>query len=138
MPEPKRFSARRTGAEAKPFILEYEREVKMDSEGNPLPADADAAEVARTEVMPEEAEFTAVAQASPAAILDFTEKVEPETGARPAAALAQFLKDVLIPEDVARFDELVHDKAVRLDVAALGEVTTWLMELYTKRPTLPR
>ncbi|QOR55354.1 MAG: hypothetical protein SHS37scaffold145_5 [Phage 71_18] len=128
----KTFKTKRRNEQPKEFTLEYQELVTEE-----LPADAPEAAVPRTFLEDRSANFTAVPVAPGGALLDFTEKVEPSTGARPAAAIIQFMRDVLIDADVPRFEELIHSKSAQVDVEVLGDITNWLMEEYAGRPTLP-
>ena len=40
-------------------------------------------------------------------------------------------------DDVARFDDLVHNKRNAVDIGDLGDVVMWLGEMYGNRPTVP-
>lgn len=55
-----------------------------------------------------------------------------------APSVMKFLTGVLIEPDVARFDDLVHDKERLVELEALGEITEWVSEqLFNPRPTQP-
>lgn len=124
MTEPRRFNARPEASEPKAFVLEYTH----------LQRDDDGRIVGREDA---EQSFTCAAVAPPSAILAFTEKVEDRTGRRPASALIGFLGSVLVPEDVARWDELMASQDDEVDVQVLGAITEWLMAEYNGRPTRP-
>lgn len=56
----------------------------------------------------------------------------------PAAAariINVFFETVLTDESWKRFDALISSKDKIVSVEALGEITTWLVEEYTGRPT---
>lgn len=126
------FTTKRRNLEPLQFDIEYQELVTEQ-----LPDDAPEGTVARQFAQDRSASFTAIAVAPGGALLAFTEKVEPETGGRPASAIIQFLEDVLVDEDVARFTELIHSKTSQVDIETLGEVVSWLMEEYGQRPTSP-
>lgn len=124
MTEPRRFNARRENTGPLEFVLEYVHLVRDD----------DGKVVGREDA---EQTFHAVGVASPSAILEFTEKVEPLTGRRPASALLGFLGAVIDSDDLDRWDTLMASKDDEVDVQVLGPITEWLMETYNKRPTPP-
>jgi len=49
--------------------------------------------------------------------------------------IEKFFSSVLLDESYARFEELLHDKDKIVSVETLGEITGWLIEQYTERPT---
>jgi hypothetical protein len=56
----------------------------------------------------------------------------------PAAAaliVNKFFKQVLTDESYTRFDALLTDKQKIVTVETLAEITGWLVEEYTDRPT---
>lgn len=127
----KTFRTTRRNEQPREFTLEYQELIT-----EVLPDDAPAGAVPRTFMEERSATFTAVPVAPGGALLDFSEKVEPTTGGRPAAAIIQFMRDVLIDADVPRFEELIHSKTAQVDVEVLGAITNWLMEEYAARPTV--
>lgn len=54
-----------------------------------------------------------------------------------AAAVIEFMRGVLIEEDVPKFDMMVASKSVVIPMETLLEIMNWLAEVYTDRPTLP-
>jgi hypothetical protein len=54
-----------------------------------------------------------------------------------APSLLNFLKGVLVDEDVDRLNALVHDKRRVVELATLGEVVMWLSQELLGRPTMP-
>lgn len=126
------FVTKRRNLEPLEFTIEYQELVTEE-----LPDDAPEGSVARTFASDRSETFTAIAVAPGGVLLEFTEKVEPETGARPASAIIQFLEDVLVDGDAPRFTALIHSKTSQVDIDTLGEVVSWLMEEYGQRPTSP-
>lgn len=73
-----------------------------------------------------------------AKMLDFVKQADGENGAAAAEALLSFLREVLLEEDWDRFEEMVNDSEVIVEVETLGEITGWLVEQYAERPTKER
>lgn len=128
----KKFTTKRRNLEPLTFDIDYQELVT-----EPVPDDAPEGAVPRVFTLERSESFTAIAVAPGGALLAFTELAEPETGARPARAIVQFLEDVLVDDDVARFTDLIHRKTSQVDIETLGEVVSWLMEEYGQRPTAP-
>lgn len=49
--------------------------------------------------------------------------------------IEKFFGSVLVDESYERFEALLHDKDRIVTVETLGEITGWLIEQYTSRPT---
>jgi hypothetical protein len=49
--------------------------------------------------------------------------------------IEKFFSSVLVDESYERFEALLHDKDRIVTVETLGEITGWLIEQYTSRPT---
>ena len=52
-----------------------------------------------------------------------------------AQTISKFFEYTLVPESYERFDALLHDADKIVTVETLGEITSWLVEEYTARPT---
>lgn len=123
MPRRRTFTATPSVAEPVVFDLEYVR-VGTDDDGE------------RVEKK-ETTTFRCVGEPPGAVLLDLAGSAVDETGARSAAAVLDFFRAVLVDDDVAPFFTLVHDKAVAVPIATLGEIMNWLAEEYGRRPTGP-
>jgi hypothetical protein len=51
------------------------------------------------------------------------------------ALIDKFFAKVLLPESFERFLKLVEDPSKIVTVEKLGEITSWLVEQYSSRPT---
>lgn len=85
--------------------------------------------------------FTCVGLA-PAGVLEdltTTMSVDALTGRRRYSTMAclGFIHQVLIPDDEERFDVLMHDKNRIVGLIEMVEVTAWLSDMLTLRPTGP-
>jgi len=52
-----------------------------------------------------------------------------------ADTVTKLFEYTLLPESYERFDALLHDPDKIVTVDTLGEITGWLVEQYTERPT---
>ena len=52
-----------------------------------------------------------------------------------AKTINDFFKNVLIEESYSRFDSLLTDPDKIVSVDTLGQISAWLVEVYTARPT---
>ena len=69
-------------------------------------------------------------------LLDMVRKSADENNpAASAEVIDEFFSAVLLPESYARFDTLIKDPDKIVTVETLGEITGWLVEQYTNRPT---
>lgn len=81
-------------------------------------------------------EFHCVDQIQGKVLLDLV--AESNNADDPAAAakiINIFFETVLKDDDYKRFNELLESKDKIVSVETLGEITTWLVEEYTGRPT---
>ena len=81
-------------------------------------------------------EFHCVDQIQGKVLLDLV--AESNNADDPAAAariINVFFETVLKDDDYKKFDELLESKDKIVSVETLGEITTWLVEEYTGRPT---
>jgi hypothetical protein len=60
---------------------------------------------------------------------------EGELGSGAAKVINDFFSTVLLDESYERFDTLLQDPEKIVTVETLGEITAWLVEEYTGRPT---
>lgn len=68
-------------------------------------------------------------------LLDLVKKSASEDPTESAGVIDAFFKTVLVAESYARFDALSTDPTRIVTVETLGEITGWLVEQYTSRPT---
>jgi hypothetical protein len=68
-------------------------------------------------------------------LLEFISNADSQDGGRSARALEEFFKDVLPPDDHARFQIMLKDPEIIVNLSDLGEIAAWLIEEYTARPT---
>jgi hypothetical protein len=50
--------------------------------------------------------------------------------------MTEFFQQALLPESYERFNKLLEDPDTIVTVDVLGEVTGWLVEQYSARPTV--
>jgi hypothetical protein len=60
---------------------------------------------------------------------------EGELGSGAAKVITSFFSTVLLDESYERFEALIQDPEKIVTVETLGEITAWLVEEYTGRPT---
>ena len=80
-------------------------------------------------------EFTCVKQLQGKVLLDLVSESGSEDPSKTAAVMTQFFKTVLLDESYERFDTLLNDKEKIVPVETLAEITSWLIEEYSDRPT---
>jgi hypothetical protein len=85
--------------------------------------------------------FTCVGLAPAGALDDLTSaiRIDPVTGNRRYDALScmAFVRQVLVPDDLPRFEELVHDTDRLVGLLDLVHLVAWLSDELTLRPTRP-
>jgi hypothetical protein len=59
-----------------------------------------------------------------------------ESNGMATSLIDKFFAKVLLPESFERFLKLVEDPSKIVTVEKLGEITSWLVEQYSSRPTL--
>lgn len=59
-------------------------------------------------------------------------------GRNAAVTAYRFFETALLPEDYTRFMTLINDDTNIITVNKLSEITSWLIEEYTARPTEPQ
>lgn len=52
-----------------------------------------------------------------------------------AALIESFFKKVMLSESYERFEKLLQDEEKIVTIDTLGEITSWLVEQYSSRPT---
>jgi len=62
---------------------------------------------------------------------------EEDQGVAIAQVLDEFFSMCLLPESFERFNQLLNHPEKIVTVEALGEITAWLIEEYSARPTRP-
>ena len=69
------------------------------------------------------------------ALLDIVSKADAESGADVAKVINHFFEVTLLPESYERFTTLLENPDKIVSVDTLGEITGWLVEEYSSRPT---
>lgn len=82
-------------------------------------------------------EFECRSQIQGATLLRFVEDADSGDGGRAAGAMLDFFKRVLQPESFERFEVLWEDPDRIVPMETMGEIVSFLVEEYTKRPTQP-
>lgn len=100
--------------EAVTFDIEYKKDAKNKSE-----------------------EFTALPNQPGAVILDFISDADSGDGGRAAAALITFIDNALVDEDKERFNSIIRDPAINVDIEVLAAICEHLISEYASRPTEP-
>ena len=80
-------------------------------------------------------EFICVKQLQGKVLLDLVAESGSEDPSKTAAVMTKFFKTVLLDESYERFDALLNDKEKIVPVETLAEITSWLIEEYSDRPT---
>lgn len=79
--------------------------------------------------------FTCVPAIQGSVILEFVANADGDSGGSAAKALYKFFEDCMEPEEYQRFDALLRNPKVIIDMSLIGEIASWLVEEYTNRPT---
>jgi hypothetical protein len=80
-------------------------------------------------------EFHCVTQVQGKLMLDLVAESGSEDPVKSAGIVNKFFKQVLKDESWTRFESLLEDKERIVTVETLAEITAWLVEEYTGRPT---
>ena len=68
-------------------------------------------------------------------LLDIVASSSDTTGTGVANTINQFFEKCLVPESYVRFNALLENPDKIVTVETLGEITAWLVEEYSSRPT---
>jgi hypothetical protein len=68
-------------------------------------------------------------------LLDMVAISNSEDPAQNAALIDSFFGKVVLPESYERFQKLLQDEEKIVTIDTLGEITSWLVEQYSSRPT---
>jgi hypothetical protein len=68
-------------------------------------------------------------------LLDLVARSSGDNPAEAAKTISMFFENVLTEESYKRFDALLGDPEKIVTVETLGEISAWLVETYTDRPT---
>lgn len=79
--------------------------------------------------------FEAVPAIQGSTLLEFVASADGESGGAAATALYKFFEDVMEPDQYQRFQAVLKDPEVIIDMELIGEIAGWLVEEYTSRPT---
>ncbi len=80
-------------------------------------------------------EFTCRPTIQGKTLLDIVANSGSESGADVAKTITNFFEVTLLPESFERFNALLEDPDKIVSVDTLGEITAWLVEEYSSRPT---
>ena len=80
-------------------------------------------------------EFSCVPQVQGKLMLSLVADAGSEDPAKAAQLINKFFKQVLIEESFARFEALLEHPEKIVTVETLAEITAWLVEEYSGRPT---
>lgn len=80
-------------------------------------------------------EFTCVPSLQGKALLGIVSGASAEDGAAAAKSIIDFFEVCLVAESYERFDNLLSDPEKIVSVDTLGDITAWLVEQYSSRPT---
>ena len=79
--------------------------------------------------------FTCYSMIPGSALLEFVSDADSGEGGRASESILRFFKAAMTEEEYARFYALIKrpDRVTPMDV--LAEISTWLVEVYSERPT---
>lgn len=70
-----------------------------------------------------------------ATLLRMVADADSEDSSKVANIITDFFSKTLMPESYERFEALINDPDRIVTVETLGEITSWMVESYTERPT---
>lgn len=79
--------------------------------------------------------FTCYPAIPGATLLEFVELVDSGDESGTPKALLMLINKAIIKDDLDDFNKLIHDPNIAIPVETIGEIATWMVETYTKRPT---
>lgn len=83
-----------------------------------------------------EEEFEAYGQVPGAVLLEFISRSDPENSSETAKAILYYLKESMNAENYKRFDKIIHDPEILIDIETLSEIVGHLIsERSASRPT---
>ncbi len=68
-------------------------------------------------------------------LLNIVANSDESDGAAVARTINEFFEKTLLPESLEKFNNLLNDPEKIVTVDTLGEITAWLVEEYSSRPT---
>jgi hypothetical protein len=68
-------------------------------------------------------------------LLSMVADAESDDTAKVVKVVTEFFQKTLMPESYERFEALIEDPERIVTVETLGEITAWMVEQYTERPT---
>lgn len=71
-----------------------------------------------------------------AVLLAFVRDASSDDGGDSAAALYNFLESALEAKEYERFNALLNDDKIIIDIEVIGEIVSWLVSEYSERPTV--
>jgi hypothetical protein len=79
-------------------------------------------------------EFNAIPEIQGKVLLELIAESS-EDGSNTGLIMTKFFSNVLLPESLTRFNALVESQDKIVSVDTLSEITSWLIEEYSNRPT---
>lgn len=79
--------------------------------------------------------FEAYAEVPGAVLLDFIGASDSDSTGKSAASILEYLKNSLNAENYKRFNKIIRDPEVLVDIETLAEIVSFLIEERTSRPT---
>lgn len=68
-------------------------------------------------------------------LLELAVGTSDQDGGAAVRTMTEFFDSALMPESLTRFNTLLKDKEKIVSVETLAEITSWLVEEYSERPT---
>lgn len=81
------------------------------------------------------ADFSALATQPGAIILEFINDADSQDGGRAAGAFITFINDSVVEEDREKFNELIRNPKISVEIETLAAIAEFLVSEYAKRPT---
>lgn len=82
-------------------------------------------------------EFTCHPAVQGSVLLKFIAGADSNNGGRAAEAMRWFFAQVMSEDEVQRFYDLIDGDEYVIDMQQLAEISSWLVETYSARPTEP-
>lgn len=80
-------------------------------------------------------EFEAYGAVSGAVLLEFIEATGSENPSETARGLLGYLRQSMNAENLERFNKVIHDPEINVEMETLSEIVSYLVEERTNRPT---
>lgn len=79
-------------------------------------------------------EFTCIPEVQGKVLLELVSE-SGEENSNTASVMSKFFSSVLLPESLTRFNTLLESQEKIVSIDTLTEITSWLIEEYSNRPT---